>query len=166
MEFIYVELSKNIECAQDFVTGICTLWPINASYPIHLGAMLQMIIEDKTKYKYYGFIIDHPHYNILSNQLQQYSGIELQAHIKQLANLCNLWGSNKFSLLSLSILDSFRNLLKGGKFELDIAPLLKQQQQQQQQQQPQQQQQQQQFNQNKEVFFYFYILSSKCNVIA
>merc|ERR1711902_20860 len=34
LEFIYNELYKNKEALNDFIVTICTLWPINASYPI------------------------------------------------------------------------------------------------------------------------------------
>merc|ERR1712113_1088711 len=126
LEFIYNELYKNKEALNDFIVTICTLWPINASYPIHFGAMIQMVIEDTSKSDLYGFIINNKHYNILQSELSKYSGTNLVGHIKQMANLCNTVGADKFSLLSLNILDAFKTVLNGGKFELDFGPLLKQ----------------------------------------
>merc|ERR1712228_542567 len=48
-------------------------------------------------------------------------------HIKQMANLCNTVGVEKFASLSSNILKSIKTVLDGGKFELDFAPLLQQQ---------------------------------------
>merc|ERR1712154_588266 len=111
----------------DFVIGICSKWPLNASYPIHLGAMLTMHGEDESKSTLYSFILDDPHYDELSSALKQYSGSDIQAHIKQMANLCNTVGATKFASLSPNILKSFKSALDGNAFELDFSPLLQHQ---------------------------------------
>merc|ERR1712154_724319 len=126
LESLYDAMMENEAACNDLVVGICRLWPINASYPIHFGAMLQMIIEEESKSDLYAFIVHHEHYHILQSHLKQYSGSELQGDIKQMANLCNTVGAEKFSSLSLNILQSFKNLLNGHKFQLDFGPLLKQ----------------------------------------
>merc|ERR1712048_396013 len=110
----------------DFVIGICSTWPIDAPYPIHLGAMLQMFIENDSKSHLYGFIVNHQDYAILQDALKQYSGSDIQSHIKQMANLCKTVGHEKFTSLSANILQSFKNVLEGGEFVLDFAPLLQQ----------------------------------------
>eukprot|EP00483_Globobulimina_turgida_P005955 UN05965 len=103
---------------------------MDALYPIHLGAMMEMIISDEKKEDLYSSIIHHKHYYILQKELKQYCGSLLQADIKQMANLCNTVGSDKFSCLAINILHSFKKLLnqngnsKSKKFELDFAPLL------------------------------------------
>merc|ERR1712129_490213 len=129
LECAYNGLCSNNDAMNDFVTSICSKWPLDASYPIHFGAMLRMIIEDKSKSQFYSFIVDNKDYNILQNALNQYSGSDIQANIKQMANLCNTVGIEKFATLSANILKSFKNALEGQAFLLDFAPLLQQQQQ-------------------------------------
>lgn len=121
---VHHEIRQNKATATDLVVTICSNWPLNASYPMHLGAMLQMMIEDENKKELYGFIVEHEHYPILQSALKQYAGTELQGHIKQMANLCRTVGAEKFCSLSINILDAIKTVLEGGAFELDFAPLL------------------------------------------
>ena len=121
---LHHEVRQNKAIATDLVVSICSSWPLNAAYPIHLGAMLLHHVEDESKKNYYGFIVEHEQYPVLQSALQQYSGAELQGHIKQMANLCKTVGPEKFSSLSVNVLDAFKTVLEGGAFELDFGPLL------------------------------------------
>ena len=124
MQSVHHEIRQKQATATDLVVTMCSNWPLNASYPIHLGAMLMHMIEDESKKSLYGFITEHEQYPVLQSALKQYAGTELQGHIKQMANLCRTVGAEKFNSLSVNVLDAFKTVLEGGSFELDFGPLL------------------------------------------
>jgi len=117
--YCYNTLMENGKTAENLVNQILSLWPTFKN----LGPLLQLTIENKNQQNMYGFITRHPSYNILKKALNHYDGI-LDEHLTKLSNIQLSFGAEKIRSIVPQILQSIKNVLEDGEFELDTTSLL------------------------------------------
>ena len=113
----------NKQASEEFVTQMLSLWPKSANYPMHVGYFVKIVIGNKANAKIYRFVTESEHFEQLEVLLQNYEGMELQEHIRELANMMRLFGVAKIRLLAIDILKAVKNVIEGKKFDLDTAAL-------------------------------------------